>query len=430
MSNRPDLPAIAGGSPHRARKIEPYFRADERTHADVEGLLSGSTLSEFYGGRHTTAFEEAFAAYHGVPTAVAVNSGTSAVHAALCAAGVGPGDEVLVPTLCYFSAVTAVTQEHAVPVLYDSRPGSVVADTEQILAKLTDRTAAVLIVHLYGVPLDLTELRAALSGRNVALIEDCGQSHGARAGGVPTGAQGDYGCFSFASPRHHISTGEGGMVIARSPAAEPVLRQIVNKGKNNDWHGPVRQGFSYVLPEFAAVVGLQGLRDLDAELSRRASAAAAYDEVLESSGLILLSGGEDSAHYRKLIRMPAHAVPLRDWFVAAVEAENVSAKPPHPLLHRIPWLAARIEELEGKFGVAPGREPFSAGAFPAAEDLSAALVDLETGPNIGRAEALESAAAVRKVWRWIEDNPGDAAMAAKGYGSYRTAATAVAVGAA
>ncbi|MFI6394284.1 DegT/DnrJ/EryC1/StrS family aminotransferase [Nonomuraea sp. NPDC050540] len=421
MSRPDERLAYFGGKPHRPAKVRPTFTADALTRQRVEHLVTDSMLAEWYGGQETSTFEAEFAAYHGVPVAVAVNSGTSALHAALVAAGVSDGDEVVAPTVCYFSAISAILQERAIPVLYDSEPRSILPSAQRILDLVTEHTRAVMVVHLYGVPMDVADLRAQLSSRGIALIEDCSQAHGAVVNGHLVGTMGDFGCYSLASPRHHISVGEGGVVMARDPAAERILRQLVNRGKNNDWGGPVRQGFSYALPEFSAIAGRQGLADLGRELDARKAAATIFDEVLHDSGLVLFDAVEPfgdrdrPGFYRKLVRLPPAFAPLRDWFVAAIEKENVSAKPPHPLAHQIPWIVQRTAQVAERAGRPAAGQP----ACPNAEAEHAVLLDLETGPGVGVDDARLAAEAVKKVWEFIVDNPEPAKGAAEEYGAYR-----------
>lgn len=416
--------AYFGGERHRAAKVQPRFTASKKTRGRIDSLINGGILSDWYGGPHVREFEEEFAAYHSVPVAVATNSGTSAIHAALRAAGVRAGDEVIAPTYCYFSAVSAVLQDGAVPVLYDSESYSVAGDLAQIPGLVTTRTRAVIVVHMYGVPSDLSALSKWLGARGILLIEDCGQAHGAKSEGRLVGTMGDFGCFSFASPRHHIAAGEGGMVIGRSGDYAETLRQIVNYGKNNDWRGPVRQGYSYSMPEFTAIVGRQGLELLEDSIERRRVAAQIFDEVLGDTDLRLHDAAEPfgetdrSAWYRKLVRIPAAYAHLRDWMVAAIEAENVSAKPPHPLLHQIPWMADQIEALrtvrDGGVRAGDGRC-----AYPNSEEDYAVLIDLETGPDVGEQDARLAAEAVAKVWSFVLCNPNRASEAAVQYGPYR-----------
>jgi perosamine synthetase len=408
--------AILGGEPARAAKVAPLFRATAETKARIAELLKGGLLSDFYGGPICQEFEDSFAQSFGVSHAVAVNSGTAALHCAVAAAGVGPGDEVLVPTACFFTAATAVIQQRAVPVLIDSMPGDLQIDLDKAAQQITPRTAALIAAHMYGNPGDLQAIRKFADQYHLALIEDSCQAHGARFNGMLAGTVGDIGCFSFAAPRKHINTGEGGMVVTNDPSYARLARQLANKGKLNGWYTHRLMGYSYSMPEISAVIGLQGLRELGTEVTRRQAAAAEYDDVLEGTGLATdsLAPGARHAYFRKVVSLPRGYEEIRDWMVRAIEAENVSAKPPHAALHTIPWLREFKPFTSGDIAFARVMRS----DFPVADDLLPRLLDLETGPGLSRQQARISASAVAKVWRWIQRNRDEALELASKSGKY------------
>ena len=414
--------AILGERPARPKRIVPAFRADAATRERVAGLLDGGTLSDWYGGPWCRAFEERFAAAHGVGHAAAVNSGTAALHAALAAAGIGPGDEVILPSACFFTAAAAILQQNAIPILADCEPERLGVDPGLLDALLTPRTRALMVVHMYGYPSDIHALAAWARAHRLVLIEDCGQCLGAEVGGKKVGTFGDFGCFSLASPRKHISVGEGGVVTTANDDAAKALRRVVNKGKDNGWFTHRVMGYSYILPEFPAIVGLQGLSELEGEIERRRTAAAAYDRALEGTGMELEEVPADVRHvyFRKLVRLPVELTHLRDWFVAAVEAENVSAKPPHAPLHRIGWLMDREAYPRGcPFTCGHGRViDYRAQTFPVTDRELDRIVDLETGPGLSAEQAEVSAAAVRRVWEFVRDRTEHAESLAEAYGAY------------
>ncbi|MEU7478411.1 DegT/DnrJ/EryC1/StrS family aminotransferase [Lentzea sp. NPDC042327] len=389
--------AILGGEPQRPAKITARFEPTGATRQRVAELLADGALSDFYGGRWCTEFERRFAEHFGVRHAIAVSSGTSALHTAVTAAGIGPGDEVLVPTSCFFTAATAVLQLGAVPVLVDCLPGSLAIDLDAAAAQVTARTRAVLPVHMYGYPGDAPALTAFAQRHGLVVVEDACQSHGARWGDTLMGTFGSLGCFSFAAPRKHINTGEGGMVVTDDDELALRVRRVANKGKDNGWFTHKVMGFSYNLPEMSAVLGIQGVEALDAEVAARRAVSDAYDDELAGSGLEVQRPPDVAFHsyFRKVVLLPPRYLPLRDWFVRAVEWENVSAKPPHAALHTIEWLRGRVG---------------GAGEFPVADlDLGRA-VDLESGPLMTPDDGVVSARAVLKVWEWVQANE-DAAFA-------------------
>ena len=233
------------------------------------------------------ALKEHFRDYHGAAHAVAVNSGTAALHTAIAATGIGPGDEVIIPSACFFTAATAILQQNAIPVLADCRKDDLGLDPDRLSELISPRTRAVMIVHMYGYPARVHEICEIAERNGLLVIEDCGQSLGASLDGQKVGTFGDFGCFSLASPRKHISVGEGGVVLTREPSSGKALRRIANKGKDDGWFTQRIMGYSYVMSEFPAIIGLQGLEELEQEIERRILASRAYDEVLQWSELEL-----------------------------------------------------------------------------------------------------------------------------------------------
>lgn len=414
--------AILGGSPWRARKEPVKFVASEGTHGTITAILRGeSPLSDWYGGPEVRRFESMFARVFEAAGAVATNSGTSAIHTALCAAGIGIGHEVLVPSYCYFSAVSAVLQQGAVPILYDCNiDTSPIDDDQRIWNSVGVDTKAILVVHMYGVVQDTTELWKEAKKRGIKLIEDCSQALGARVSGHLIGTTCDYAAFSMSSPRHHIAVGEAGVLLVNSVHDVGIAREIVNKGKQNTWRGPIRQGFSYAMPEITAVLAQQALLSLESEVRARQEAANAYDEILAGTRLELCTdvqqvrSDQSPACYRKVVLVPPEYEPIRDWVVAAIEAERVSAKPPHPVVHRIPWLIDEIRRRQH----AAGRTQAQHSPFAHADRLHRSLVDLETGPGLSVPAAVECAQAVKKVMQYLEDNLEAARRYAYDYGDY------------
>jgi perosamine synthetase len=416
--------AITGRKPTRAARITPAFRATETTRQRLLGIVDGGALSAWYGGSYSHAFEDQFATYHGVSHACAVNSGTAALHTAIAAAGVEPGDEVIVPSACFFTAATAVLQQNAIPILADCCADDLGLDPAQLPALVTARTRAILVTHMYGYPARIREVCELAQQRGLIVIEDCGQSVGARIDGRTVGVFGDFGCFSLASPRKHISVGEGGVVIARDPVFAQRVRRLVNKGKDNGWYTQRMMGYSYTMPELTAAVALQGLEELEQEIARRRDVAQCYDEVLADSGLELEVVAPSLRHvyFRKLIRLPNDSVHLRDWMVRAIEAENVSAKPPHLPLHRLSWLVEQRAYARGcpftchRANDAPVN--YRTAHLPVTDRELDRIIDLETGPGMTQEDAFVSADAVRRIWDFICGHRTRAEEMARACGPY------------
>ena len=229
--------ALLGGKPIRTRPFPAYpVIGEEEKRAVMEVLDSGqlSTFSAsrqgFLGGRKIQAFEAAFAEYHGIRHAIAVNSATSGLHAAVAACEVGPGDEVIVPPYTFTATATAVLHHNAIPVFVDVDPVTFCMDPAQLEKAITPRTKAVIPVHLLGHPADMDAILAIARRHHLKVIEDCAQAPGARYKGRLVGTMGDCGVFSFQETKNMV-TGEGGMVITNDPDLAERARMIRNHGE-------------------------------------------------------------------------------------------------------------------------------------------------------------------------------------------------------
>ena len=240
------------------------------------------------------SFEAAFAARHAVKHAVAVTSGTAALHVALAAAGIGPGDEVIVPAFTWVATASAVIHAGATVVFADVKPDTYNIDPTEVKRYLTERTKAVIAVHLFGLCADMDGLRSALPD-DIVIIEDAACAAGAAHRDAPAGSIGKVGCFSF-HPRKTITTGEGGMVTTDDDEIADIARSLRNHGAEVA-SGTVaphtmpefpRLGFNYRMTDLQAAVGQVQLTKLDEFIDERASWAKLYREELRSLGWLKL----------------------------------------------------------------------------------------------------------------------------------------------
>jgi perosamine synthetase len=385
--------AIHGGEPARPAPIKPRIVVADTLLDSVRELIEDGCFSDWYGGPRAHEFEREFAKYLGAGYAVAVNSGTSALHLAVAAAGFGPGDEVLMPAAAYISAASVVLQQQATPVLCDIDAATMTIDPADAERRITERTKGILPVHFWGCTTDMERV-CQLAGRyRLLVIEDCGQSHGARVASRYTGAIGDFGCFSLA-PRKQLSTGQGGIVTCRSEENAQRVRELANKGKGPGWLDYHTLGFSYVMPEFEALLGLSGLLGLDLEVKRRRAACDLYRKILSDIPLSIPVDPPwgDHVYFKVPIVLPREAKGQRDFMVEALLAENVSCRPPHPPFYEIAWLSAESTRL--------GR-PLKNTDYPVTADLLPRIIELESGPNMTPEDVEVSARAVAKVWSHI-----------------------------
>ena len=241
--------------------------------------------SQFILGAETEAFEEEFAAYCGVDHAIGVNSGTSALHLALLGAGIGPGDEVITVPFTFFATVATIGYTGATPVYVDIDPGTFNIDVKQIEVAITERTRAILPVHLYGQPADMDPILDIARRHKLVVIEDVAQAHGAEYHGRRTGGIGHIGCFSFYPTKNLGAAGEGGLVTTNNPEYARTIRSLRNWGEEHRYY-PVLKGYNYRLPGLQAAILRVKLSRLEQWTEARRKLAAEYDRLLEDSGVL------------------------------------------------------------------------------------------------------------------------------------------------
>ncbi|MFD0558169.1 perosamine synthetase [Stackebrandtia endophytica] len=384
--------AVNGGEPIRPRPISVNARIGADTRQALLDLLDGDhPTSLYYGGDRARELEAAFARYHS-PTAhaVAVNSGTSALHLALAAAGIGRGDEVIIPALCFVAAASAVVQQGAIPVICDAEPDGLTMDVAMAESLITARTKAIMPVHFWGYPSDVPALRRLCDRHGLTLIEDACQAPGAPVGDTRTGILADYAAYSF-SNRKFIHSGDGGMVLCHDAETAERLRSISNYGKGPGWDDYHQLGYSYRMTELCALLALDGLAHLDEEIAGRRYAADLYRKALDGTPLepVAERPWGRGVYFKLPILVPRDRIPDRKFIVDALVAENVSSRIPHRPVYEIPWLADYLREHDRYRGAE--QCPVSADAHPR-------LFEVETGPNLPADEAALSVRAVQKVW--------------------------------
>ena len=239
-------------------------------------------------GEYVRRFEREFAACCGVRYGVATHNGTVALHLALVALGIGPGDEVILPTLTFVATANAVTYTGATPVFVDSEPRTWNLDPEAATRAITPRTRAIIAVHLYGHPADMDPLRALADEHGLALIEDAAEAHGARYKGRRTGSLSDVAIFSFFGNKI-ITTGEGGMVLTDDGVLAERCFFLENQAKQKDnpyWHTEI--GYNYRMTNLQAALGVAQLERIEELVAIRLRNAAHYNRRLaEVPGLTL-----------------------------------------------------------------------------------------------------------------------------------------------
>jgi dTDP-4-amino-4,6-dideoxygalactose transaminase len=258
-----------------------YLNIKDEVDAAIQGVLNSC---QFTLGSEVVAFEAEFAAYCQAAQGVGVNTGTSALHLALLAAGVGPGDEVITVPFTFVATVSAIDYTGAKPVFVDIDPQTYTMDVNALEAAITDKTKAIIPVHLYGQTVDMDPLLAIAKRHGLIVIEDACQAHGAEYKGRRAGSMGDMGCFSFYPGKNLGAYGEGGMVVTSNPEFARTIRMLRDWGAEKKYHH-VMKGYNFRMEGIQGAVLRVKLRHLEAWTEARRAAAASYDRLFAGSGV-------------------------------------------------------------------------------------------------------------------------------------------------
>lgn len=253
-----------------------YISVKDEVDAAVAQVLE---TTQFVLGKEVAAFEREFANYCNADYGIAVNTGTSALHLALLAAGIGPGDEVITVPFTFVATAAAICYTGATPVFVDIDPVSYTIDVTQIESAITERTKAILPVHLYGQPADMEPIMAIARRHNLTVIEDAAQAHRAEYKGQRVGSIGDLGCFSFYPGKNLGAYGEGGMVVTNNPEYARTIQMYRDWGQEQRYHH-VLKGYNYRMEGMQGAILRVKLRYLDRWTEARRTNAALYDELL------------------------------------------------------------------------------------------------------------------------------------------------------
>jgi len=321
-------------SPFRFTLADPELGPDAARYL-LECVEEGMISSQ---GRFVRQFETEFAAVCGVEHAVAVANGTCALHLALVALGIGPGDEVLVPSLTFISTANAVVHAGAVPVFADVDPETLCVTPATLAPRLTSRTRALLPVHLLGQPCDMPALLDFARSRDLRVVEDAAEAHGAQFSGRPVGSFGDIACFSFYANKI-ITTGEGGLCVTRDASLAARMRLLRSHGMNPErryWHDEI--GFNYRMTNLQAALGVAQMPHLLAWVARRRQIARRYRELLAAQATDLFFLDEPPAT-RSACWMSAFFLrdaAQRDPLLAALSEAGVESRPLFSPIHLMP----------------------------------------------------------------------------------------------
>jgi len=357
-----------------------------RLHGTLGDSLSSAfdtvvNESAYTLGRTVKRFEDEFAAFVGVDHAVGVGSGTDALHFALRACGVGPGDEVLTAVNTFAATAEAIVMAGARPVFVDVHPDTLLMDMDALEGALTERTRAIVPVHLYGQPVDMDRLMTIARGAGLKVVEDACQAHGARCGDRRAGAIGDAGCFSFYPSKNLGALGDGGMVTTADAEIVERVRLLRNHGED-DSRLHVLSGYCSRLHGLQAALLSEKLPHLEHWNALRAEAASVYDRLLAPSGVVRPGRAAGVTHVFHLYPI---RVPGRDAVRAALGDRGIQTGIHYAVpLHMEPAFADLA---------------YSPGDFPVAEEAARSMISLPMYPFITEEELALVAGAVSEVIR-------------------------------
>jgi dTDP-4-amino-4,6-dideoxygalactose transaminase len=342
--------------------------------AAVQRVLESGELSQ---GRWVAEFENAFAAYCGARFAVATSSGTAALHLALLAHGIGPGDEVITTPFTFVASVNAILYVGARPVFADIQPDTFNIDPDQAEEQITPRTKAVLAVDLFGHPAELPRLEQLCRHHGLVLIEDACQAHGAEIDGRRTGSV-DTVCFSFYPTKNMTTGGEGGLIAADDETVAETARRLRQHGATRPYiHDAL--GFNYRMTNLQAAIGLVQLTRLPGFNQRRAANAAYLNERLRGMHTPVTRPGVRHVFHQYTMRIPAGRDELSD----ALGSRGIESRVYYPLpVHRQPMYVKR---------------GFGGLSLPQAESAAREVLSLPVHPGVSDQQLAHIAATLRAL---------------------------------
>lgn len=332
-------------------------------------------------GKYISQFENLFAEFLGVQHALSVSNGTVALHVALEALGIGPGDEVLLPTLTYIASANAVTYTGATPVFVDSETEYWQMDPRELAGRITPRTKAIMPVHLYGHACDMKPVMALAKQHNLLVVEDCAEAIGTRDGDRLVGTFGDVASFSFFGNKT-VTTGEGGMVTTNDAAIADKVMRLKGQGLAKDreyWHDLV--GYNYRMTNICAAIGCAQMEAVHEVIAMKQAVAGWYRQAL--AGLPVAVHGTRPGTFNSywmvsiLTDLPEDRDPLR----AHLKEDGIETRPLFPPMHLMPVYQRPRER------------------FPRAEGLAQRGINLPSYPELSRTDVAEICGSIAQYFK-------------------------------
>lgn len=349
--------ALNGGAPVRTTLL-PYVR-HEIVPEDVEAVSQALQSGWLTTGPGVAAFEEACAKTAQTKYAVAVNSGTAALHAALMCLNLKPGDEVLVPAMTFLASANSILYAGAKPIFVDCDPNTLLIDMADVQKKLTSNTKALMCVDFAGQPCHYAELQDFCKQHHLTLISDACHSFGATYQGKPIGTQADLTALSFHAAKS-VACGEGGMVLTHNEAWMKKMKTFRHHGMNIDHHDRLKSnsyrydmvelGYNYRIPDILCALGLSQLKRLHTNIEKRKKITLAYDAFLKPYENVIRPlqqlSGRTSAHHLYTLQVISNQT-TRDELFAAFRAENIGVIVTYTPLYEMSYYQKKFPEFKG-----------------------------------------------------------------------------------
>jgi perosamine synthetase len=319
---------------------QPFLKGNERKY--VLDCIDSSWISS--KGKYVEKFQDTFREYIKMRYATAVSNGTVAIHLALLALGIGPGDEVIVPTFTYVASVNPIIYVGATPVFVDSDPDSWQLSVDDVIKKITPRTRAIIAVHLYGCPVDMEALMSVARQHRLFVVEDCAEAFGSRISDKHVGTFGDIATFSFFGNKT-ITTGEGGMVVTDDSELHDKIEHFKGQGLARNrtyWHDVV--GYNYRMTNICAAIGLAQLERVDEIIEKKQTLAARYTDLLKNLP-INIHHTKDKEYFHTYwmysILVPASR---RDGIILDLADSGIETRPTFYPVHTMPMYRKHVDE--------------------------------------------------------------------------------------
>lgn len=315
-------------------------------------------------GEYLSKFEEKFSRKIDVTHSSAVSNGTVALHLALIALGIGPGDEVIVPTLTYIASVNAITYTGAKPVFVDSLANTWQMNPNDIVKKITSRTRAIMAVHLYGHPCEMDEILMIARKHNLFVVEDCAEAFGSKYENKPVGGLGHISTFSFFGNKT-ITTGEGGMVATNDPILNKRVMHYKGQGlaaNRQYWHDVV--GYNYRMTNICAAIGLAQLDRADDFIAKKRVIAEKYKVGLNNLPIEIHCQSKNVFHTYWMVSILVAEAKYRDNLMSYLASNGIETRPLFYPVHTMPIYSE------------------SSGSHPVAEDIGSRGINLPSWPDM------------------------------------------------